>query len=240
MKVFDCTIFSQISNNLITIKDWIFCISLCLFSFWGLYFYTNAIQSGRYSFVTPLITISASFSFVTSLLIYNERLSVAKYIAIAVIIIGLVIHQKNKLKYFKLSKEVVLILLCSVFWGVSSVFYLIPIKKFGVLNFSLILEFCVFISCIGLLIFNEKTVYPPKIATKSKWLCLLMGLMVAFGSLLGNFTLMQIPVSLNILIGLIFEMIVLIIGLFIFHENLSRNDWLLIGIATIGSLLFLF
>jgi EamA domain-containing membrane protein RarD len=223
-----------------TVVDWITCISICLFSFWGLYFYTNAMQTGRYSFVSSLQVISSVFSFFTSLLVYNETLSNSKYYALALIILGLLLHQRQKLLQFQLSKEVVLVLLCSIFWGISFVFYLVPIRKFGVLNFSIILEICVLLSCVGLLFFKEKRLVPLKIDKQSMLLCLLMGFLVAAGSLLSNFTLIQLPVSLNILIGLLFELVVLAVGLYFFREKLYTKDWLLIVFATIGGFLFLF
>ena len=224
----------------LTFTDWVTCISICLFSFWGLYFYTNAMQTGRYSFVSSLQVISSVFSFITSLLVYDETLSNSKYYALTLIILGLLLHQREKLMQFQLSKEVVLVLLCSVFWGISFVFYLIPIQKFGVLNFSIILEICVLLSCVGLLFFKEKRLVPLKIDKQSMLLCLLMGFLVAGGSLLSNFTLTLFPVSLNILIGLLFELVVLAVGLYFFREKLNNKDWILILFATIGGFLFLF
>ena len=228
------------SISIITYYDWIICVFICLFSFWGLYFYTEALQNGRLSFITPLIVISSAISFITSLLVYNETLSIAKYISILLILIGLFLHQKEKLTVFKISNEVLLIMLFSVFWGISFVLYLIPIKKFGVLNFSIILELCVFISCVGLLVLKEKRIAPPKLNNSQLLLCLLMGLLVAGGSLLANFTLTQFSVSLNILIGLLFELIVLAVGLYFFREKLNKKDWILIALATIGGFLLLF
>ena len=228
------------SISIITYYDWIICVFICLFSFWGLYFYTEALQNGRLSFITPLIVISSAISFITSLLVYNETLSIAKYISILLILIGLFLHQKEKLTVFKISNEVLLIMLFSVFWGISFVLYLIPIKKFGVLNFSIILELCVFISCVGLLALKEKRIAPPKLNNSQLLLCLLMGLLVAGGSLLANFTLTQFSVSLNILIGLLFELIVLAVGLYFFREKLNKKDWILIALATIGGFLLLF
>lgn len=223
-----------------TLIDWILCVSICLFSFWGLYFYTEAMQNGRFSFVTPLIVISSAISFVTSLFIYNEALSASKYVSLLLIISGLLLHQKDKLVNFKISKEVLLIVLFSFFWGISFVFYIIPIKKFGVLNFSIILELCVFISCVGLLVFKEKRITPPRLSNKDMLLCLLLGFLVAGGSLLSNFSLTQFPVSLNILIGLLFELLVLAVGLYFFREKLNNKDWSLIILATIGGFLLLF
>ena len=119
-------------------------------------------------------------------------------------------------------------------------FYLIPIQKFGVLNFSIMLEICVLLSCVGLLFFKEKRLVPLKIDKQSMLLCFLIGFLVAGGSLLSNFTLTQFPVSLNILIGLLFELVVLAVGLYFFREKLNTKDWLLIVFATIGGFLLLF
>ena len=152
----------------------------------------------------------------------------------------MVLHQKDKLVDFKISKEVLLIILFSVFWGISFVFYLIPIKKLGVLNFSIILEICVFVSCTGLLVFKEKRIIPQRLNKKGILLCWLMGFLVAGGSLLSNFTLTQFPVSLNILIGLLFELVVLAVGLYFFREKLNGKDWILIAFASVGGFLMLF
>ena len=236
---FQIDFFKPLDTTIIGIKDWIICISICLFSFWGLYFYTNALQVGRYSIAAPLVVISSAFSFLTSLIVYDETLSNSKYSALALITIGLLVHQKEKLRQFQMSKEVVLVLLFSLFWGISFVFYLIPIKKFGILSFSIILEICVLISCVGLLFFKEKRLYPPKIDRQSSLFCLLMGFLVAGGTLLSNFTLTQFPVSLNILIGLLFELITVAVGLYFFKEKLHPKDYVLIGFASVGGFLLL-
>jgi drug/metabolite transporter (DMT)-like permease len=240
LNIFGINFFKQVLFETISFKDWVICISICLFSFWGLYFYTHAMQTGRYSFVTPLVVISSVFSFLTSLIVYKETLSNSKYCALALIIVGLFLHQRNKLVRFQLTKEVFFVLLCSIFWGISYVFYLVSIKKFGVFNFSIILELCVFVSCIGLLFFKEKRIFPPRLNNNNLLLCLLMGFLVAGGSLLSNFTLTQFPVSLNILIGLLFEIIVIAIGLYFFREKLNNRDWLLLSLATMGGFLLLF
>lgn len=227
-------------TSVITFNDWVTCIIICLFSFWGLYFYTQALQNGRISFITPLNSISPIFSFITSLIIFNEVLSISKYASLIVIIVGLFLHQKNKWIDFKISKEVLFTLLFSIIWGISFILYLIPIKKFGVLNFSIILEICVLASCIGLLYVKEKRIIPLAQSNSHLLLCILMGFLIAGGSLLSNFTLTLLPVSLNVLIGLVFEILVLAIGLYFFREKLNTKDWVLIGFATIGSLLLLF
>jgi drug/metabolite transporter (DMT)-like permease len=238
-RFFEVDFFKPLEFATISITDWIICVCICLFSFWGLYFYTNAMQIGRYSIAAPLVVVSSAFSFLTSLIVYDETLSNSKYGALALITIGLLVHQKEKLMQFQMSKEVVLVILFSLFWGISFVFYLIPIKKFGVLFFSIILEICVLISCVGLLFFKEKRLYPPKIDRQSFLFCLLMGILVAGGILLSNFTLTQFPVSLNILIGLLFELITVAVGLYFFKEKLHPKDYILIVFASVGGFLLL-
>jgi len=228
------------SSLSIPFSDWIISISICLFSFWGLYFYTKAMQEGRLSFIAPLNGISYLFTVLTSMLIFNESLSVPKCIAFAIIWIGLFLHQKEKWVGFRISKEVLLTLLFSSIWGISFVLYLIPIKKFGVFNFSIILEICVFFSCVGLLLFKEKRIVPPRLTSTNLWFCILMGVFVAGGSLLSNFTLTQFPVSLNVLIALLFELIVLTVGLYSFNEKLNPRDWMLIILTTFAGFLLLF
>jgi drug/metabolite transporter (DMT)-like permease len=66
-----------------------------------------------------------------------------------------------------------------------------------------------------------------------------MGFLVAGGSLLSNFSLTQFPVSLNILIGLLFELIILAVGIYFFREKLDNKDWLLILLASLGGFILL-
>ena len=225
--------------NDVHFMDLIVAVAIGLFSFWGLYYYTKALQSGRFVFVAPLATISSAFSICTSIVLYNEDLSSTKTIALFLILGGLLFHQKDQLINFKFSKEVVLIVLFSIIWGVSFVLYLIPIKKFGALNFSILLEGCVLLSCIGLLLFHEKRIVPNKTSIQNLGWCFLMGIVVAFGSLLSNFSLTQFSVSFNILLGLVFEIIIITVGLFVYREKLSKKDWILITFASLGGFLML-
>jgi len=118
--------------------------------------------------------------------------------------------------------------------GISFVLYLFPIKKIGTLNFSLLLEACVLLSCIGLLFYHERRFVPQKMSIQNLGWCSLMGIIVAFGSLLSNFSLTQFSVSFNIVLGLVFEIIIIAVGMFVYREKLSKNDWILISLASVG------
>lgn len=223
-----------------TIFDWLFTISLCFFSFFGLYYYTNALKIGRYGFVTPFVSTASIFSFLTALLFFNEEVSIYNLSSFGLLIVGILYHQKDQLKDFKLNKEILLSLLCAFFWGVSFVLYLIPIKKFGVLNFSLILEVCVFLSAMGILIFKEKKLAPRLLSKRSMKLSLIIGVLVTGGNITAHYALDNMAIIINIVVALIFEAIMIIIGFKIFKEKFLSKDWVLIIIITLATSFVLF
>ncbi|MDG1690475.1 MAG: EamA family transporter [Flavobacteriales bacterium] len=222
------------------IFDWLFTISLCFFSFFGLYYYTNALKIGRYGFVTPFVSTASIFSFLTALLFFNEEASIYNLSSFGLLTVGILYHQKQQLKDFKLNKEILLSILCAFFWGVSFVLYLIPIKKFGVLNFSLILEVCVFISAMGILIIREKKIVPSLLSKRSMKLSMLIGLLVTGGNITAHYALDNMPIIINIVVALIFEAIMLVVGIKIFKEKFLIKDWVLIIIITLATTFVLF
>lgn len=231
----DASSFLEASFNF-----WVLTLSICFFSFYGLYYFTNALKNGRYSIVTPFISSAAVFSFITSIIIYNEKISIVSYLAFFILIIGLIVHQSKNFKTLQFSKEIYLAILSSFFWGVSFVLYPIPIEKFGIFNFSIILETCVFLSCIYLLIIKEKRIKPRSISKKEISLCFLIGLCVAGGNITANFSLLSMPIYINIIISVLFEATVLVLGIKLFKEKIKKKDWILIIAVTTCSILTFF
>ena len=223
-----------------TIFDWLFTVLLCFFSFFGLYYYTNALKIGRYGFVTPFVSTASIFSFLTALLLFNEAVSIYNLSAFGLLLFGILYHQKDQLKDFRLNKEILLSIFCAFFWGVSFVLYLVPIKKFGVLNFSLILEVCVFLSAMGILIYKEKKIVPRLLSKKSMKLSVIIGLLVTGGNITAHYALDNMPIVINIVVALIFEAIMLVVGIKIFKEQFFYKDWVLIVIITLATTLVIF
>ena len=149
-------------------------------------------------------------------------------------------HQKQQLKDFKLNKEILLSLLCAFFWGVSFVLYLIPIKKFGVLNFSLILEVCVFFTSMGILIFKEKRIVPRLLSKRSMKFSVIIGVLVTGGNITAHYALENMPIIVNIVVALFFEAIMITVGFKIFKEQFQIKDLALILIITLATTLVLF
>jgi len=221
-------------------SDWFFTLALCFFSFFGLYYYTNALKVGRYSFVTPFVSTASIFSFLTALFFFDQEISLYNISSFCLLTVGVIYHQKDQLKEFKLNKEILLSIFCAFFWGVSFVLYLIPIKKFGVLNFSLILEVCVFFSAMGILIYKEKKIVPRLLSKKSMKLSSIIGLCVTVGNITAHYALDNMAIIINIVVALVFEAIMLVVGIKIFKEQFFYKDWVLIVIITLATTLVIF
>ena len=87
-------------------------------------------------------------------------------------------------------------------------------------TFLFLFIFVLIILTLLLIVYNDKKILPSKISNRDLLYCLLMGFLIAGGSFLSNFTLILFPVSLNILIGLIFEVLILATGFYFFKEKL--------------------
>lgn len=220
-------------------KDWFFVLAICFFSFYGLYYFTNALKHGRYTVVAPFISMAALFSFVTAYFLYDEAVGWSAILSFLLLFGALVYHQFTYLKTFRLSKEIYLCLLSSLFWGVSFVSYPISIEAFGVYNFSLILELCVLLSCVYLTVLKENTLkltLPNKADLK---VCFWIGFCVAAGNVGANYSLQNIAIYLNIIIAVLFEAAMILAGLYWFKEKLRIRDWVLVAGITVGAVLLM-
>ena len=222
-----------------SLNDWFFALAICFFSFYGLYYFTNALKHGRYTVVAPFISMAAVFSFVTAYFLYDEVVGLNAVLSFIFLFGALIFHQFTYLKTFRLSKEIYLCLLCSLFWGVSVVLYPISIEACGVYNFSLILEICVLLSCVYLTVLKENTL---KLTLPNKAdlnVCFWIGLCVAGGNVSANYSLENIPIYLNIIIAVLFEAVMILAGLYWFKEKLRIRDWVLVTGITAGTILLM-
>ena len=220
--------------------DWVITLSICFFSFFGLYYFTQALQKGRFSIVVPMSSLTGLFAVLSAVLFFKQSLTFAQVLAFIVIFVGLVYHQYNDLINLRISRELLLILMFTFFWGVSFSLYLIPIETFGPINFTLILEVCVLVSTLFLLFFKERRIFPKPTDKITFYGCIAIGFCVAGGSMLSNIALAKVSVLVNVLIGLLFEGLVLIIGIKFFKDKIFFKDWILIIAITIGCILIMF
>lgn len=220
---------------------WLASIALCVFSYFGLYYFTNAVQQGKLSLVAPLGAVAQLFGILTALLAFGETISITKASASVLFVLSIIQVSYRKGQGITFTKQVIFIVLSCFFWGISFPLFLFPVREMGVLPFSLLLEVTVFITSFFLvkkdlghldLQLVEFRKYAPIITV--------MGLAVFFGVLFNNISLTQIPVSLLITIGLAGEALTILYGMLRFKERLNRREWLAIAWSTVGMLMLYF
>lgn len=236
------------------------CFLICCFSFFGLYFYTKAIQKGRYTMVASLSCLTGFFAAVFALFFLGQQLNSLHLISFGLLTIGLTVYQwprssksdgqsidtigtevteERTILLVSRSKELFLIIMFSLIWGISFPLCLLPIQYFGVMHFTLFLEICVLLCASVIMGFTVGRYLPAIPDKKVFWGCMLIGGLVAPASYLSNLTLASMPVMVNVLIALLFEGAVIIIGRTRFKERLQWRDFFLIVTTLIACLLIL-
>ncbi|HAB89936.1 MAG TPA: hypothetical protein DCF84_05310 [Bacteroidetes bacterium] len=147
--------------------------------------------------------------------------------------------EKRNIPLVSQSKELFLIIMFSLIWGISFPLCLFPIQHFGVMHFTLFLELCVLLCASIIMVFTLGKCWPMVSDRKVFLGCMLIGGLVAPASYLSNLTLAAMPVMFNVLIALLFEGAVIIIGRTRFNERLHWRDFFLIVMVLMGCLLVL-
>ena len=237
---FDTLVITINSLKRISPHEWLNAIIISMISFWGLFFFTKLFQQSRYAMTLCLAPITSSGSILVGIFIFNEKFNFVIVAAMILVISALLYHQRKALANFNFSKEILITLAAAFFWGISFPFMLIPIKHFGVLFFSIILECCVFLCSYSIFIFYNKKITPNIGNNKNLVHYLILGTLVAIASFLSNFSLTKISITKNIAIGLLIEVLTLIVGINFFKEKLKIDDWILILLLTIAFCLLTF
>ena len=71
-------------------------------------------------------------------------------------------------------------------------------------------------------------------------LSVIIGLLVTGGNITAHYALDNMPIVINIVVALIFEAIMLVVGIKIFKEQFFHKDWVLIVIITLATTLVIF
>ncbi|MBW2999225.1 DMT family transporter, partial [Candidatus Woesearchaeota archaeon] len=148
----------------------------------NVYIYYKAIRQGKLSVVIPITSSYALFAAIFSYIIFGELLSLKKYIAIGVIIIGTVLISTRlsellKIKRIRLENGVFYAIIASIGFGLWAVLSKIVVNEIGGLSASLFLELFILIFLFTPLLFKRKILVP----FNKKW----SGLLIAGAVLLG-------------------------------------------------------
>lgn len=169
--------FSQWST-----QDLFLCVLLCCFSFFGLYFYNQAIRVKAVGKTIITVSTSAVFGVTIGVFVFNDTFYFAYLISLFLFIAAVYLIANDGNGFAKrINKGTVYALLAAFFWGIS--FALLPYfsRKYGALPTSLLLEICVLITAGA---FAGKEVLK---SVNKPWKTLfLLGFFAAAGGLLFN------------------------------------------------------
>ena len=209
-------------------------IALSVFNIFGLVFFLRGIQRAPVSIVVPVSAIKL-FTILTAVFIVGEVWKANYLYAFIFSTAGLLLlyfqgkqqssssEQKNGMLYG---------ILASFFWGSSYALYTYPIRWWGPLGFSLVIETTAMLFGLVLVIRDGllKNIFN-YISSKHIATYLKLGLLLVAGGLSINISYQYLPIMvINILI-ISSQLLSVLIGYFFFKERLSTKQWL--GLALI-------
>ena len=201
-------------------------VGLCLFSFFGLYFFVRSLKSQAVSLVVPVSSINL-FGLLTAVLFLGESWGLSFSIATFCVVGGIFLIFQSDWHFSSkgaLLKALVGSILASFFWGVSYALFKYPVAWLGVLPFSFLLELCVTL-CVGVFLFFQK----------QKWQqipqnpILILALCIILGSVFLNIAYKTATVTQIIFVSKSQLVLTLIFGQILYGEKIRPLK--LLGIA---------
>ena len=230
-----------IDNNLLkesyqnSLMFYLSAVLLCLFSFWGLYFFTSSLKLNKFSFVAPLANLGFIFTILTSFWVYQTSITSNQIIALIIFAVTVMVVLKQiPLNDFKLL--VVPIVLTHFFWDTAVVFYPLIIDSIGIIPFCLLMEVCVMISSGILVVVNSKIIswylIKPHLIR-----AIFMAIVICTAVFLFSTSLTYLPVLVVVTLGLLTKIIRLTYGYTVLKERLDKNEVTVLLLMVIGGVL---
>ena len=210
-------------------------VTICLFSFWGLYFFTSSLKLNKFVFVAPLANLGFIFTILTSFWVYQTPISVTQIAALVLFgVTVLVVLKQIPFNEFKLL--VIPIVLTHFFWDTAVVFYPLVINNIGVLPFCLLMEICVLISSGILVLINLKDIswYTVK---KHLATAVIMAIILCIAVVLFSLSLVSLSVIVVVTLGLLTKLIRLIYGYLVLKELLNSKELIILFLMIAGGVL---
>ena len=132
-------------------------IGLCVFSFFGLYFFVRSLKTEAVSLVSPVSSINL-FGLLTAVLFLGETWGFAYSMATLCVVGGVFLLFQSDWHFSSISSFLKALggsILASFFWGISYSLFKYPVAWLGVIPFSFLLELCVTL-CVGVFLLFQK------------------------------------------------------------------------------------
>lgn len=207
----------------------VYSVLLCVFSFFGLYFYVKSLKAEKVGIAVPVSNISSFFGVAVAVFFLGEQVHFTFYISFLLAFAGVMLVNNKPVKSFRFTRGVHYNLLAAFFWGVSFALFVIPVKALGAVLFSAILEITVFLCSIFLFYTeNKKWFFPVYHIDKSIIALALLG----FGGVIFyNLSFLYLPVSTISLLSTITPAFSVLFATILFRERLRL--WQYVGVVTI-------
>ena len=164
-------------------KPYLTAIALSIISFWGLYFYNLSIRILKAGQTTTVTGLTSFFGVVTSIIVYQESFNITLIFVSLLIVSGLFLIEDKFT--FKWSKGTLYAIIAAFIWGTTFALFKIPVEQIGSLQFSFVLECCVFVESALIVLFSKnKSNY--KLSKKELIIVALLAITTFSGVLLYN------------------------------------------------------
>lgn len=222
-----------------SVFDWTIGFVISFTSFFGLIFYNLSLKESKVSHSVTITSISAIFSVLVSVFLYNEQLHLKLVISLLFVTSGLFFLESKK-PLIQWSKGTIYAVLAAFFWGTTFALFKIPVEKIGNYNFSFVLEISVLLGATILFLSTKKnkTTHLPTIST---YLTVgVIGVLGFLGVLFYNMAIVKVPVSILSVMGAFTPVISIVISHIFLKEKFTKAQYIGMTATLIGVILLVF
>ena len=201
-------------------------IGLCVFSFFGLYFFVRSLKTEAVSLVSPVSSINL-FGLLTAVLFLGETWGFAYSMATLCVVGGVFLLFQSDWHFSSISSFLKALggsILASFFWGISYSLFKYPVSWLGVIPFSFLLELCVTL-CVGVFLLFQKQKWQQIPQTPIR----ILALCIILGSVFLNIAYKTATITQIIFVSKSQLVLTLIFGQILYREKVSPLK--LLGIA---------
>ncbi|MBS1558422.1 MAG: DMT family transporter [Bacteroidetes bacterium] len=215
--------FGGVDSTVSLALEIVYAILLCIFSFFGLYFYVRSLKVEKVSIAVPVSSISAFFGVATAIVYLGEPVHTSFFMVLILLTAGVMLINNKPIKRFRFTKGVRYNLYAALFWGVSFALFVFPVKALGAVLFSFILEVVV-CTCSLILLRRENKAWSFPLAQIDKYIVVLAFL--GFGGIIFyNLSLLCLPVSTISLLSTITPALSVVMASVLFKEKLNSKQY---------------
>lgn len=229
---------NQIEYHSITTTQYVLVATVCITSYFGLFFFNKAHQHGPIAVLIPICSSNCVVSFLLATILFNATISSNKLIGLLLVIVGVLL-----MSYWDYKKSVGSTRSCirfsflaAFFWGVSYTFFQWCAQTVGVNYFSFILECTILVmTTLHLALMRERIEVVG--LYKQKRLTLLIVAIACCGALgvyCGNLGFYQLGLYTMISIGAFSMLLPQFASRFIYKETFDVKKYIAIACIMTG------